>query len=81
MINNSDKTWSKQRKYGGKATLNQSIDEEIRKESKCAACIGDEYPYTPEFKLAAQKAYEEGETPAEIIIKAGFDLDLMYVGY
>jgi transposase len=33
--------------------------------------------YTPEFKLAAVKAYEEGETPAEIFIKAGFDLDLI----
>jgi transposase len=33
--------------------------------------------YTPEFKLAAVKAYEEGETPVEIFIKAGFDLDLI----
>jgi transposase len=33
--------------------------------------------YTSEFKLAAVRAYQEGETPAEIFIKAGFDLDLI----
>lgn len=33
--------------------------------------------YTAEFKLAAVKAYEEGLTPAEIYLKAGFDLDLI----
>jgi len=33
--------------------------------------------YTSEFKLASVRAYQEGETPAEIFIKAGFDLDLI----
>lgn len=33
--------------------------------------------YTSEFKLAAVRAYEEGEIPSEIFIKAGFDLDLI----
>jgi transposase len=33
--------------------------------------------YTAEFKLAAVKAYNEGIPPAEIFLKAGFDLDLI----
>ncbi|WP_217593337.1 HTH domain-containing protein [Cohnella sp. GbtcB17] len=33
--------------------------------------------YTPSFKVAAVLAYQTGQTPAEIFIKAGFDLDLI----
>lgn len=33
--------------------------------------------YKPEFKIAAVKAYEEGLTPVEIFIQAGFDLDVI----
>ncbi|GKU80001.1 HTH domain-containing protein [Paenibacillus sp. L3-i20] len=33
--------------------------------------------YTPEFKLSALRAYQEGETPVEIFLKAGFDLSLI----
>jgi len=33
--------------------------------------------YTPAFKLAAVKAYAEGQTPSEIFIRAGFDLDII----
>ncbi|SDC12905.1 hypothetical protein SAMN02799630_00602 [Paenibacillus sp. UNCCL117] len=33
--------------------------------------------YTPAFKVAAVLAYQTGQTPAEIFIKAGFDLDLI----
>lgn len=31
--------------------------------------------YTSEFKRAALRAYKEGQTPSEIFIRAGFDLD------
>ncbi|MEC2346184.1 hypothetical protein P9H28_19125 [Paenibacillus barengoltzii] len=30
--------------------------------------------YTPSFKLAAIKAYQEGKTPMEIFLNAGFDI-------
>lgn len=33
--------------------------------------------YSPAFKLAALQAYTEGYTPAEIFIRAGFDLDVI----
>lgn len=33
--------------------------------------------YTSAFKLAALQAYREGQTPAEIFIRAGFDLDVV----
>ncbi|MCY9690120.1 hypothetical protein M5W70_15830 [Paenibacillus larvae] len=31
--------------------------------------------YTPAFKLAALKTYEDGQTPMEIFLQAGFDVD------
>jgi transposase len=34
--------------------------------------------YTPEFKLAAIKAYKEGKTPMEIFIDAGFNPDIIH---
>ncbi|OAB26816.1 transposase [Paenibacillus macquariensis subsp. defensor] len=33
--------------------------------------------YSPTFKLAAVKAYEEGRTPMEIFLNAGFDVDVI----
>ncbi|GMX60092.1 hypothetical protein Elgi_75120 [Paenibacillus elgii] len=33
--------------------------------------------YTPAFKLAAVQAYAQGQTPSEIFIRAGFDLDII----
>lgn len=33
--------------------------------------------YTAEFKLAAVKAYNEGASPTEIFLRAGFDLELI----
>lgn len=33
--------------------------------------------YTPAFKLEALKAYKQGQTPSEIFIRAGFDLDVI----
>lgn len=33
--------------------------------------------YDPAFKLAAVKAYEEGLSPMEIFLQAGFDVDLI----
>jgi len=33
--------------------------------------------YSPTFKLAAVKAYKEGQTPMEIFLKAGFNLDII----
>lgn len=33
--------------------------------------------YTPAFKLGALKAYKLGQTPSEIFIRAGFDLDVI----
>jgi len=33
--------------------------------------------YSPAFKLAAVKAYEDGETPMEIFLRAGFDVDVI----
>ncbi|OAB24957.1 transposase [Paenibacillus macquariensis subsp. macquariensis] len=33
--------------------------------------------YSPTFKLAAVKAYEKGQTPMEIFLEAGFDLDFI----
>jgi transposase len=33
--------------------------------------------YAPAFKLAAIRAYEEGQTPMEIFLKAGFDVDVI----
>jgi transposase len=33
--------------------------------------------YTATFKLAAVQAYLEGQTPMEIFLKAGFDLDII----
>jgi transposase len=33
--------------------------------------------YTPAFKLEALQAYKEGQTPSEIFIRAGFDLDVI----
>lgn len=33
--------------------------------------------YSPAFKLAAVKAYKEGQTPMEIFLKAGFNMDII----
>lgn len=33
--------------------------------------------YTPTFKLAAVQAYTQGQTPSEIFLRAGFDLDVI----
>ncbi|BBH22591.1 hypothetical protein Back11_39360 [Paenibacillus baekrokdamisoli] len=33
--------------------------------------------YSPAFKLAALKAYQQGKTPQEIFIDAGFQLDVI----
>lgn len=33
--------------------------------------------YTPAFKLAAIQAYMQGQTPSEIFIQAGFNLDVI----
>ena len=33
--------------------------------------------YKPEFKLKALQAYKAGQTPSEIFIRAGFDLDVI----
>ncbi|MEK4509192.1 MULTISPECIES: HTH domain-containing protein [Paenibacillus] len=33
--------------------------------------------YSPTFKLAAVKAYKEGQTPMEIFLKAGFNMDII----
>ena len=33
--------------------------------------------YSPTFKIAALKAYNEGRTPMEIFLEAGFDLDVI----
>lgn len=33
--------------------------------------------YTSAFRLAAVRAYQEGQTPVEIFVNAGFDLDLI----
>ncbi|CAH1059879.1 hypothetical protein PAECIP111894_06120 [Paenibacillus pseudetheri] len=33
--------------------------------------------YSPTFKLAAIKAYKEGQTPMDIFLSAGFDVDVI----
>ena len=33
--------------------------------------------YTPSFNLAAVQAYSQGQTPSEIFIRAGFDLNVI----
>jgi hypothetical protein len=33
--------------------------------------------YSATFKLAALKAYKEGQTPMEIFLQAGFDMDVI----
>ncbi|WP_246321106.1 HTH domain-containing protein [Paenibacillus germinis] len=33
--------------------------------------------YAPAFKLAAVQAYEEGQTPMEIFLKAGFNVEII----
>lgn len=34
--------------------------------------------FSPAFKLAAVKAYQEGMGPTEIFLQAGFDLDVLH---
>lgn len=37
---------------------------------------GKNITYSPDFKVAAIKAYHEGQTPIEIFLKAGFKMDI-----
>ncbi|MFC5648038.1 hypothetical protein ACFPYJ_02690 [Paenibacillus solisilvae] len=52
-------------------------EEEVGGELQRTACDRIGHHVHAAFKLAALQAYNEGQTPSEIFIRAGFDLDVI----
>lgn len=48
-----------------------------RGESQCSTCIGKIVSYSQTFKVAAVKSNKDCQTPIEIFIEAGINLDII----
>lgn len=60
---------------GASKMFNENEIKQLEKNPNVENVTEKSITYSSTFKLAAVKAYKEGQTPMEIFLRAGFDMD------